>query len=148
MSARTVRDALISQLQADTVLLAEFTAPQIKKGVESNFDINTATKGLRVALEISSQQPIGMNSTKVNATYGYSTIAYFYETDPEQVDDRMGQYDEIIREAVEKDLDLGSINPTRIIIGQTRYRNHPKINNLYFCIIPVAVSVREIRGAR
>lgn len=147
MSATSVRNALLTQLQADTALIAEFTAPQIKKGVELHFDVTTATKGLRVAMELSNQRLIDILSSRVEATYGFSLLAYFYETDVGAVDDRMALYDELIREAVEKTLDLG-INATRLLIGQTRYRQHQKVENLYFAVIPVSVHVRETRGAR
>jgi len=147
MSATTVRDALLTQLQADTALVSEFTAPQIKKGVELNFDIKAATKGLRLAITASDQELVDMLSKRVNASYAYLVLAYFYETNPENVDDRMNLYDEIIREGVEKILDIG-IEGARVSIGQTKYSQHPKIENLYFVVIPALIKVRETRGAR
>lgn len=147
MSGKTVRNALIAQLQANTVLAAEFGATNIRKGIETQFDINTNTKGLRIATELSRQANADMTGGKINAMYGFSVVAYFYETDSGLVDDRMSEYDEWIREAIESDFSLG-INVQKMEIGQTTYRTHQRIKNIYLAIIPLLCLVRELRGNR
>ena len=131
MSATSVRNALLSQLQADSVLGAEFGSTNVKKGIEANFDLDAATKGVRVGIQFSSQKMKEFVSKKVDAAYGFSLIAYFLETDFAKVDDRMILYDEFMREAVENIPDLG-IDQLRLTIGTPQSRQHTKAQKLYF----------------
>lgn len=148
MSATTVRNALIAQIQGDAALITEFGSGNIKKGVETRFDLKVSSKGVRVGTELSRQRTSDLTSNgKIDARYGFGVLAYFYEDDPGKVDDRMTLYDELIREAIEKDLTLG-VGVLDLDIGQTRYRVNASIPNLFYCYFPVLCWVREIRGNR
>lgn len=144
MSATTVINGILSTIQADPSILSEFGLPNIKKGIETNFDVNAATKGVRVATEFSRQRRSAMTSnTKVDAWYGYTLLAYFYEADAQKVDERMTQYNEIMRAPIDKKPDLG-VGVLDVIMAQTLYRKSVKIPNLYFCIFPLVCRAREV----
>lgn len=148
MSLKATLNALVSVLQADATLSANIGAANIKKGVETTFDLSVSTKGIRVHTFSDGGALQNIGGTKIDAYYSYVIMGFFYEEDVSIAEDIKLDYNTWIRNAVEADLSLGLPSIYETSVGVGHFDIHPVKKGLNFVMFPVVCKEKVSPGAR
>lgn len=144
----TVASAFDSDLSGDAV-----RESHIYKGMTRNLDISKVGKAIsvvfRAATDIPVEEgraPVGM---RVRAMYGFSVVAVFFEPDDEKAEQRKSEYDKLLRDIVDNNMNFGEAT----IIGNTSVGDsmsvqHPDMESLYYLTMPVVCFKTETMGSR
>lgn len=149
MSARTVHNAIIGQLQNDTVIANEF-GTNILKGYVRIEDVPLNGRVLRVSFIASdeSESEEELSGTRTLASYGFLITIGFYEPDSGTADERKADYDKMIRDAIDKDRSFGGVAIETTEMGRMTFVEPPEAEGYYFGVMPLTVEKYETIGNR
>jgi len=140
MAIKTVRQALVNQLKADSTLTTFVSsADNIKAGIERTITAftGTVTKLVRVIQLEEDEEYAVLSGKKANTEYLFHVVGIFYEDDEEIAEDTAADFSKNLKNAISSDFTLsGSGNVHNIEIQQSFYRSHPE-KPLNYVIIPV-----------
>lgn len=149
MSATTAHNAILTQLQNDTVLNNEFGS-NILKGLTKIDNIPADGRVLRVGFvssdELESKEELSGTTTR--AVYGFLISVGFYEPDTAKADERKTEYDRIIRNAIDSDRSFGGAVMETTEMGRMIFAEVGESEGYYIGVMPLVVEKFESIGNR
>ena len=155
MEIKTVRNALIDRLKADSGILSKIDAAQIDYGLGRNISGVLASKPVAIRViqlgrgnttdDAEEAADFGGGQEYVWAKYRFHVVVIFQLVEDEtekDAEDYESDYDRIIRKAISADCTLGGI-VTDIELGRTLIRQLPEKDTIYFVLLEVNALVYE-----
>jgi hypothetical protein len=144
MSLKTIVDAVVAQLAADTNLQTEFGS-EIKKGAKRIDEAYSKARILRVYASATETRffSTAPAPTNVQRLANINIVTAYFETDEEAAEDIKSNHDAWVRNAIVQDLSFGGTCLENTLIGRTLFLVPENISNLYFVVVPVFCQRRE-----
>ena len=139
--ATDIQNALITQVETDSVLATEF-AGKVAKGLGRNFDYNTLGRGIRVYLAGSDPRFANMTGVDEITSYFFMVTVLFADLDEASTEDRKAKYDEWVRDAIKADMSIGD-TALDVEFGKTEYREDPKHEALHYVLVQITARAYE-----
>uniref|UniRef100_A0A6H1ZA52 Tail protein n=1 Tax=viral metagenome TaxID=1070528 RepID=A0A6H1ZA52_9ZZZZ len=149
-----IRDALITQLKADTDIKDIFST-RIDYGLGRNVTLDMLPNCVRIvqlgrgvtATDAEIEAEFGSGYTWVWAHYRLHVIAIFEQSNEKTAEDAESDYDRKLRKAITKDRGLGGL-VTDIDIGRTVFRTHPEKDSTHYVILEITALTHERSDVR
>lgn len=144
MDTATVRNAIVSQLQADPDIISYIGASNVDYGLGRAYpETLPAVRIIQSGREEEDDFESGDYDPRVWAWYKFYLVCFFTEDSAKDAEDYESLYDRIIRKALTKNYRLGGV-VTEMQIGRTFYRSIPERKPpTYSVIIELAAKTIE-----